>query len=361
MKRREFLAGAAAVASLGRSAWGQERPIVTPETLDLEKPGRRDVFVRLEHPSLWAHYLVPVTVIVGPDAKAGRGVLAIGSTHGDEIEGPVAIKHLVHDVKTEDVAGRLVLVPVLNVAAFKASKRETPDDGGNLNRAFPGDPKGSLTSRVAAFVTRALFPHVHVVLDIHSGGEVARFPFLASFHAVEDVAQRRAMEEASRGFGTRFTMVYQNLTPGLLTSQAEALGKITVGTELGWGRAVQAEGVAMARQGILTAAVRQGQLKGEAPPNRHTPAGEQLLVDTSEAAASLLAPFEGHFEPLVALGALVKRGERLGWLHDFNRIDERPRELVAPHEGAVVCQAWGAKVLQGQVLTQVGRIVPWSK
>ena len=38
-------------------------------------------------------------------------------------------------------------------------------------------------------------------------------------------------------------MIYQNVTPGLLPSEAERLGKITVGTELGWGRAVQAEGV----------------------------------------------------------------------------------------------------------------------
>ena len=30
-------------------------------------------------------------------------------------------------------------------------------------------------------------------------------------------------------------MVYQNEYPGLLTSEAENLGKVTVGTELGWG------------------------------------------------------------------------------------------------------------------------------
>jgi N-alpha-acetyl-L-2,4-diaminobutyrate deacetylase len=45
-------------------------------------------------------------------------------------------------------------------------------------------------------------------------------------------------------------MVYQNVTPGLLPSEAERLGKITVGTELGWGRSVNPEGVRYGRQGV---------------------------------------------------------------------------------------------------------------
>ncbi len=337
------------------------RTIAGAEALDLESPGRRDYFVKLEHTTLWAHHLIPVTVFVGPEARPGRGILAIGSTHGDEMEGPVAIKHLVREVRAEDVRGRLVLVPVLNVMAFRAHRRESPDDGVNLNRAFPGDPKGSVTSRLADFVTRRLFPAVHAVLDIHAGGEVARFPATANIHLMSDPAQRRSMEETARGFGTRFVMVYQNLTAGLLTSLAEDLGKISVGTELGWGRAVQAAGVSMARQGILTAAVRQGQLRGEPPPNRHCPAAEQVLVDTSDPASSLLAAFDGHFEPSVDLGQRVAPGQRVGWLHDFNRIDDAPVELLAPHEGYVLCQAWSARVVQGQVITQVARPAGWSR
>ncbi|HEV3027485.1 MAG TPA: succinylglutamate desuccinylase/aspartoacylase family protein, partial [Planctomycetota bacterium] len=180
-------------------------------------------------------------------------------------------------------------------------------------------------------------------------------------HHMADPGQRRSMEETARGFGTRFIMQYQNLTPGLLTGLAEELGKISVGTELGWGRAVQADGVSMAKQGVLTAAIRQEQLRGEIPPNRHYPAAEQLLVDTSHPDSNLLAAFDGHFEPLVQLGEKVTKGQRVGWLHDFNRIDDPPMELLAAHEGYILCQAWGAKVVQGQVLTQVGKPVEWAR
>jgi N-alpha-acetyl-L-2,4-diaminobutyrate deacetylase len=336
------------------------RTIVGMDGLDFDRPGRRDYHVKLEHTTLWGHHLIPVTVIVGPKAEKGRGLAAIGSTHGDEIEGPTAIKHLLKEIRTEDVLGRIILVPTLNVMAFKANRRETPDDGVNLNRAFPGDAKGSVTYRLADFVTRFLFPQVHVLLDLHSGGEVCRFPPTANVHFMKDPVQRRAMEETARGFGTKFIMVYQNLTPGLLTGLAEDLGKISIGTELGFGRSLQVAGVSMGRQGVLTAAVRHGQLRGDLPPNRNCPASEQVLVDTSDPASNHLAPFDGYFEPTVELGQKVRKGERVAWFHDFNRIDDEPVEFTAPHDGYVICQAWGAKVVQGQVVTQIGKVLEWS-
>jgi len=338
-----------------------ERRIVSPEQLDFDTPGRRDYHVKLEHTSIWAHHLIPVSVLVGPQARAGRGLVAMASTHGDELEGPVAVKHLLREIRIEDVLGRILLIPTINPMAFRANRRETPDDGVNFNRAFPGTAKGSVTYRLADFVTRFVFPQVHVVLDLHSGGEVARFPETANVHRMADPAQRKAMEETARGFGTRFIMQYQNLTPGLLTGLAEDLGKISIGTELGWGRAVQADGVSMARQGVLTAAIRQEQLRGELPANRHFSGTDQLLVDTSHPESNILAAFEGHFEPLVKLGEKVTKGQRVGWLHDFNRIDDPPMELVAGHEGYILCQAWGARVIQGQVITQVGRPIEWAR
>lgn len=51
-------------------------------------------------------------------------------------------------------------------------------------------------------------------------------------------------------------ITYQNQTPGMLTSEVERLGKITVGTDLGWDRVVNPEGVRCERQGVLAAAVR---------------------------------------------------------------------------------------------------------
>src|SRR5947199_10829030 len=109
------------------------RVIVRPGQLDLDSPGRRDYWVALEHDSIWGDRLLPLTVWVGPEARAGRGLVAFGANHGNEYEGPVALKHLVHSLRLEDVRGRILLVPVLNPSAFHAGSRESADDGVNLN------------------------------------------------------------------------------------------------------------------------------------------------------------------------------------------------------------------------------------
>lgn len=336
------------------------RQVVQPDQLDFDSPGRRDYWVALAHDSIWGDHLLPLTVWVGPAAQPGRGLVAFGANHGNEYEGPVALKQLLREIHTQDVTGRIVLVPVLNVAAFRSGTRESQaDDGVNLNRAFV-DGAGrtpalaGITHRIAAWVRQSLWPHVHVVLDLHSGGDVARFALCASFHPLEDVAQSREIEATARWFGTPLVMTYQNQTPGLLPSEAERLGKITVGTELGWGRAVQAEGVRYARQGVLAAAIRHGQLRGTIEPAGHHRAGTQRRVEIVERACYTVAPFAGHYEPLVECGTSVRQGERVGWLHDFDHLDAEPWPVEAGTSGIVVAQAWVAPVQQGQHIAVVG-------
>jgi predicted deacylase len=116
----------------------------------------------------------------------------------------------------------------------------------------------------------------------------------------------------------------------------------------------------MSRQGVVNAAIRQGQLRGEMM-NKNYPPSEQVMVDTSDPASNFLAPLDCLFEPTVELGQKVTRGQRVAWLHDFQRIDEPPIELVAPHDGYIICQAWGARVIQGQVITQIGKPLEWTK
>ena len=81
-----------------------QRIIARPHELDLDSPGRRDYFVALEHDSLWGDHLIPLTVFVGADAKENEGLVAFGANHGNEIEGPVALKNLLDEIKIEGCA-----------------------------------------------------------------------------------------------------------------------------------------------------------------------------------------------------------------------------------------------------------------
>jgi predicted deacylase len=340
-----------------------DRRIVTSENLDLDSPGRRDYWVALEHDTMWGSHLIPLSVWVGPQAKAGRGVVAIGSTHGNEYEGPVALKRLLHEIDVAQVTGRVILIPVLNVEAFRTGTRDSAEaDRVNLNRAFVEGagherPLAGITHRIAAFIRQHVWPRVHVVLDLHSGGNQIRFDLCTSFHPLEDAEQSRLCEETARWFGVPIIMIYQNRTPGLLTSEAERLGKITVGTELGWGEAVNREGVLYARHGVLAAAIHHGQMNGRIEPIAHHAASTQVMAAIVDFECYTSAPFPGLYEEVLPCGARVKAGDVVGRLHDFARLDEPGWPVTAGVDGVVVGTAWAARVRQGQHICCVGRIV----
>ncbi len=337
------------------------RRVIRPEQLDLESPGRRDYNVALEHDGLWGDHWIPLTVFVGPDAEPGKGVFASGSNHGNEFEGPVVLKTLLQEIRTEDVRGRIIIVPVLNPSAFGSSTRESiEDDGVNLNRAFvDGAGKtpalAGITHRIAAFVRDVIWPNVHVVNDLHAGGTVAEFALCSSYHHVDDPEQAKLIEDTARWYGTPFVVKYQDATPGLLPSDAERSGKITVGSELGWGIAVNPDGVRFGRQGVLAAAIHHGQLAGDIEPIGHHADGTQKIVELVDRECFVPAPFTGHYEPLLRAGAEVSAGQVVAHMHDFERMDDPPVDIVAPIDGYIVCQNWQNPVKQGLFILCLGK------
>lgn len=337
------------------------RKVVVPSEIDLVSPGRRDYWVALEHDSIWGEWHLPITVFVGPKAKDGEGLVAFGSTHGNEYEGPIAIKNLMSEIDVGDVIGRVILVPVLNISAFSSGTRESVDDDGvNLNRAFvegAGDLPGisGISYRIAKFVRDHIWPNVHVVFDIHSGGRVGRYPPMMLFHPVEDPEQARLTLDTARLFGTPFISLLQDRTPGLMLSESERLGKITVGSELGWGQFVSVECVKYARQGILGGAIMHGQLSGELKSLNRQMSGNHKLVEIVDRECFVPAPWAGHYEPLVALGTEIKKGEPAALLHDYHRIDEAPWAVRAGVDGFVIVQSPTAEVVPGQHILAVAQ------
>ncbi len=336
------------------------RDIVSPQQVDLQSPGRRDYWIALNHTSVWGSHLIPLTVIVGPQAKPGEGLVAFGGNHGNEYEGPVAIKHLLREIRTEDVLGRIILVPVLNVAAFRVGRREsTGDDGFNLNRVWvegagTTPAMAGITHRIVEFVRTVIWPHAHISIDLHSGGEVARFIHWAVWYGHDDPEIDARGQQMARWFGTRIVMNSSAGAAGGITGalfqDATNLGKLAIATELGHGSAVDVRGVRYARQGVLAAAIHNGQLRGTIEPIGHHADGTQMLVGKS---ASVTAPYPGHYEPLFDCGEIVAKGTTAGLLHDFYRLDEDPFEVVAGVDGIVASQAWGARVEQGQQILLV--------
>ncbi len=149
-------------------------PDITPiRDVDWDAPGARWYHVPFTLDGTWGRVRVPLYVACAK--QPGATIVAIGGTHGDEYEGPVGLKNLVQGLNPERLAaGRLIVIPVLNVPAFRAARRASPLDGGNMNRAFPGDSAGTITERIARFVTDEVLTRADVVIDLHSVGPVSR-------------------------------------------------------------------------------------------------------------------------------------------------------------------------------------------
>ena len=149
--------------------------IFDSSNIDFNRPGKHHYQVAFHLDGNWGYSLVPVTVINGLRGPNPNGVVAFGGTHGNEWEGPVAVKRLCQDLNAEQLSGRVILMPQLSESAGTANTRSSPLDGVNMNRAFPENPRRTASYRISNFVKTRVFPRVRIVLDIHSGGNEGSF------------------------------------------------------------------------------------------------------------------------------------------------------------------------------------------
>lgn len=326
-------------------------PEITPiEQLDWDSAGGRLYHVPFTFDHSWGRVRVPVFVACAQ--TPGKTIVAIGGTHGDEYEGPVGLKNLIRELDPSLLAtGRLIVIPVLNVPAFRAARRDSPLDGMNMNRAFPGDARGTITVRIARFMTDEVLSRADVVIDLHSAGVGFEMIRCTSFHQVDDPARYAEFRETALLFGTPFVMIYTGgMGTGLLTEEAEAMGKITIGSELGFGASTDLDGVRWAQQGTRNVMRRYG-LLDEPIVDLVTPGlDRQRVVSATDINRYVTAPVSGISEPLVPIGAYVETGQPVSRIHDFERIGEDPVEIVADGNGYVMCRKFRAATEQGEVV-----------
>jgi len=330
--------------------------------IDFDLPGKHHYQVAFHCDGTWGYSLVPLTVINGLRGPNANGVLCFGGTHGNEYEGQVGLKRLCADLRPEEMTGRVVLMPQLSESACVANMRVSPLDGVNMNRAFPGNPRGTISSRIADFVKTRVFPMGRIVVDIHSGGMEGAFPHCTSFHPIPDAAQRAETEQLARLFDTGFALIYSSaMASGLLTDEAEAEGKITIGAEMGAGASVDRMGVRHSYEGVRNVLRHYGLMDGELANIRAAGSAPTRLIEAADLECYIPAPSDGIWEPAVQPGERVGAGDLLGRLHDFSDHSSAPVEIVAPRDGWVAMLHLSARPRKGQTLFVIAQEVGWSE
>ncbi|MEO3430198.1 N(2)-acetyl-L-2,4-diaminobutanoate deacetylase DoeB [Pelagibius sp. CAU 1746] len=318
-------------------------------SLDFDQDGVQHGHLKLPYSrddSAWGAILIPITVIKNGD---GPTALFTGGNHGDEYEGPIALLDMALNLEPAAISGRVILLPMMNHPAVRSGRRTSPIDGGNLNRLFPGKADGTITQKIADYVTTALLPLADVIVDLHSGGKTLEFvPYAASHRLPQDPALEARCTAAMQAFNAPYSMIMLELDAvGMLDTEAEARGKIFVTTELGGGGSTTPHSVAVAKRGLRNVLRHVGILPGQAEmqPSAQLDMPDERCFVTSEHA--------GMLEFMVDLGAAVSEGDVIARVYDLDRSGWRPVEYTAYRDGVVAGRHYPGLVQSGDTLAVI--------
>ena len=289
------------------------RPSSAFTTVDFDRTGKQIGFVMIPHSpheDAWGVTRVPIAVIAN---GIGPTVIIEGGNHGDEYEGPIAICELIRDLDPGEVQGRLILMPANNVHAVMAGRRTSPADGLNFNRTFPGDPQGTITEQISAYVTDHILAIGDAFLDLHSGGSSLDILPSAIIEPTDDPDLRKRNIAAVQAFDAPLTVVISNLgEPRTATAAACRAGLVTVGTEMAGGGRVSIEALAICRRGVRNVLAHLGVLEA-----RHAKGQEhnRMILELPGKDAYVFATGEGIFEPFHANGTEVRAAQPAGRVH----------------------------------------------
>jgi N-alpha-acetyl-L-2,4-diaminobutyrate deacetylase len=322
--------------------------------VDLGRNGRQATYLRAplsRNTSGWGVVEIPIVVV-----KNGEGptILFTGGVHGDEYEGQISVARLAHTLRPEEVQGRVIMIPAVNMPAVLNDTRLNPVDNRDLNRCFPGNPRGTFSDMLAHFIDSAILPHVDVSVDVHTAGHSMESALSTNMHYVTDAAIREKTMATAAAFGAPFNTVFWGVDEGAtLTSAVERRGIISIGTELGgWGR-VSVEGVRIGVRGVRNVLKHFGVIEGKPETAQRDGSTGTRHMMVRDPRAYTFSPSAGLFEPQHLAAENVKAGDVAGHLHFLEDVDRPPLELRYAVSGVVWMASGPGRVQRGDVVAVV--------
>ena len=181
---------------------------------------------------------LPLTVIKGKDKRIVFTILA--GVHGAEYAPIIATQKLIKKFEVKRLSGTIIILPITNIGAFYSSTPYVnPIDNLNINRIFPGNKNGSVSEKIAHFISTKIIPVSDVFLDAHSGdANEDLLPFVCYYDNQNYPFQTKMAKELSEYSGFENVISYpytiKNSEPALYAfKQATQVGKIALSFESG--------------------------------------------------------------------------------------------------------------------------------
>jgi predicted deacylase len=277
----------------------------------------------------------PVLAVNG--TQEGPVLCLTGAVHGDELNGIEIVRRVVHNLDPATLKGAVIGVPIVNLHGFRRASRYLPDRR-DLNRFFPGNPKGSSAARIAHSFFNQVITHCTALVDLHTG----------SFHRtnlpqIRADVRHPAVVELARGLDS-MVVLHSEPAAGTLRRAATEQGIPAITMEAGEPMRLQPDEVEVGVAGIESLLSALGMVK-RLRLFRET---EPVYYDSTWIRADSGGIFIGN----VKLGQRVRTDDLLGTITD--PITNQTQEIRASTDGRVLGMALNQVVMPGFAAFRLG-------
>ncbi|GHD06621.1 succinylglutamate desuccinylase/aspartoacylase [Streptomyces violarus] len=290
---------------------------------------------------------IPLTLVNG--ARPGPRVVITAGVHGGEFTGIDAATRLAALLEPGEVRGQIVLCPVANPpAVYQGRLGVSPVDGVNINRVFPGDPEGSPTERLAAWLFAHLLDGAEAYVDLHSGGIDEVLRDFVGYRLTGNPELDARTADMARAAGIEDVILGLNADGGNSHAAAARQGIPAILVETG---KLGERDPGIARRlvdGLYGVLTRLGALEAEARTG--TAVREWVW------AAGITSDATGLWYPEFSLGDDVTEGQVIG--HVIDPADGREHKVHTPASGRVFYGMHGLTVAPGTELAAIAAPAP---
>lgn len=291
---------------------------------------------------------IPMHVVKG--VNEGPVLVVQSGLSGLEIEPALILPHVVDELDPAEMAGTIVLVPLMNTSGFEFEQINSAWDDKNLNELGKGRADGTVSEQMVHAYYQEVLSQADALIDVHSGAQWSYHRY-ASVYDTGDAKWSRALATA---LGLEQVVIMSPDDQSMARSLAEE-GRAVVSLNVGGGpglREFREEDMARIRQAIFNGMKHLGMLSG-APEYE----SEQVTVI---AAHTVLKPSGARgftFIDSDKRGRHVESGEALGYVrHPFS--GEIVETISAPRAGVMVDGGASWPVLpEGVTLAILGDVV----
>jgi predicted deacylase len=292
--------------------------VMTIGGIDIKPGERQSINLPIADLYTGTSLYMPVKVIRG--RRPGPILFVSAAVHGDELNGVEIIRRLLAQKALRSIRGTLIAVPVVNVHGFLNQSRYLPDRR-DLNRSFPGSPKGSIASRMADTFLTEIVSKANYGIDLHTGA-INR----SNLPQIRANLDDEVTSNLAHSFGA----------PVLLNASIRDGSLRGCAAESGFPMLVYEAGEALRFDEVAIRAGLRGVLRVMRYLEMLPPKKRQTQVQPVIAAATrwVRAPASGIISKDVKLGARVVEGEQLAIVGD--PLGEAQEKVVAPYDGIII-------------------------